>query len=105
MQGLAIDGRKVHEIELSARVRGTAVRPGPGTNDVARMLILFYDSDRRQLAANFLGPWTGTFDWRHVAERFKVPPQAREANVFVGLCGATGELSLDDVRLTPITKK
>jgi hypothetical protein len=28
-----------------------------------------------------------------------------EANLFVGLCGATGELSIDDVRLTPVTKK
>jgi protein-L-isoaspartate(D-aspartate) O-methyltransferase len=105
LQGLAIDGRLVHEIELSARVRGTAVRPGPGTHDVARMLIVFYDEDRRQLAADFLGPWTGTFDWRKVEERFKVPPKAREANVFLGLCGATGELSLDDVRLTPVKTK
>jgi protein-L-isoaspartate(D-aspartate) O-methyltransferase len=105
LQGLAIDGRQVQEIELSARVRGTAVRPGPSPHDVARMLIVFYDEDRRQLSANFLGPWTGTFDWQHDVERFKVPPKAREANVFLGLCGATGELSLDDVRLTPVKKK
>ena len=79
--------------------------PAPARNDAARMLILFYDEDRRQLAAHFLGPWTGTFDWRTDVERFAVPPKAREANVFIGLCGATGELSLDDVRLTPIKKK
>ena len=81
------------------------VRPGPDANDVARMLIVFYDEDRRQLAANFLGPWTGTFDWQHDVERFEVPAKAREANVFIGLCGATGELSLDDVRMTPVKKK
>lgn len=69
------------------------------------MLIVFYDEDRRQLGASFLGPWTGTFDWQHDVERFKVPAKAREANVFLGLCGATGELSLDDVRLTPVKKK
>ena len=39
------------------------------------MMIVFYDEERRQLAAHFLGPWTGTFDWQHDVERFKVPPQ------------------------------
>jgi protein-L-isoaspartate(D-aspartate) O-methyltransferase len=105
LQGLAIDGRAVHEIELSARVRGTEVRPGPGTHDVARMMIVFYDDERRQLESHFLGPWTGTFNWRKDVEQFPVPAKAREANVFLGLCGATGELSLDDVRLTPVKKK
>jgi protein-L-isoaspartate(D-aspartate) O-methyltransferase len=105
LQGLAIDGRKIHEIELSAWVRGVNVRAGPGMNEQPMVLILFYDSDRRQLAANFLGPWHGTFDWKHAVERIKVPPRALEANVFVGLCGGTGELSVDDVRLVPTAQK
>jgi len=105
LQGLAIDGRAVQEIELSARAKGIAIHQGPGTTDVARMMIVFYDEERRQLAAHFLGPWSGTFDWQRDVERFKVPPKAREANVFIGLCGATGELSLDDVRLVPIKRK
>lgn len=104
LQGMAIDGRKVHEIELSAWVRGVNVRPGPGLGDQPKVYLLFYDRDRRQLGANFLGPWHGTFDWQHVVERIKVPPKALEANIFVGLCGATGELSFDDVRLTPVER-
>ncbi len=84
---------------------GRRFGPTYSFNDVARMLLVFYDEDRRQLAAHFLGPWTGTFDWRQDSEHFAVPPKAREANVFLGLCGATGELSLDDVRLTPVKKK
>ena len=105
LQGLAIDGRKVHEIDLSAWVRGVNIRPGLQPSEHPMVMILFYDSDRRQLAANFLGPWQGTFAWQHVAERIKVPPKALEANVFVGLCGATGELSVDDVRLSAAVEK
>ncbi len=105
LQGLAIDGRKIHEIDLSAWVRGVNIRPGLQPSEHPMVMIVFYDSDRRQLAANFLGPWQGTFAWQHVAERIKVPPKALEANVFVGLCGATGELSVDDVRLSAASKK
>ena len=47
-----------------------------------------------------LGPWVGTFNWETEKKRIDVPPHAREAIVRIGLLGAVGELSVDDVELT-----
>jgi hypothetical protein len=38
-------------------------------------------------------------------EKVAVPPQAREAILNIGLRGATGELSLDDVQVAAVKKK
>jgi protein-L-isoaspartate(D-aspartate) O-methyltransferase len=104
LQGMAIDGRKVHELELSAWVRGKDVRPGKLDHETAIVGIQFYDEKRAQLGHSFLGPWQGTFDWKRDVEIVKVPPQAREAIIAIGMRGATGVLSLDDIRVTPKRK-
>jgi hypothetical protein len=48
-----------------------------------------------------IGPWQGTFPWRRVTGRVKVPPHAREGIVNMGLLGGTGEVSFDDVQIHP----
>ncbi len=105
LQGMAIDGRRVHELELSAWVKGKDVRPGRIEGEQAMVFIQFYDERRAPLTHSFLGPWRGTFDWLREVEKVPVPPQAREAIINVGLHGATGELSLDDIRITAVKKK
>ena len=44
-----------------------------------------------------VGPWTGSFDWKQVTQEMDVPPAARLAVIGIGLFGATGELSVDQV--------
>jgi protein-L-isoaspartate(D-aspartate) O-methyltransferase len=66
------------------------------------MAITFYDELRATVGRVFIGPWQGTFDWREVTAREKVPPRAREAIVHIGLFGATGELSFDNIRIRGI---
>ncbi len=105
LQGMAIDGRKVHELELSAWVKGKDVRPGRLEGEQATVFLQFYDERRAPLTHTFLGPWRGTFDWQHDVEKVAVPAQAREAILNVGLRGATGELSVDDVRVSVVKKK
>jgi protein-L-isoaspartate(D-aspartate) O-methyltransferase len=105
LQGMAIDGRKVHEIELSAWAKGKDVRPGRIQGEDATVFIQFYDERRAPLTHSFLDPWRGTFDWDRRAEKIIVPPQAREAILNVGLRGATGELSLDDIQVAPVKRK
>jgi protein-L-isoaspartate(D-aspartate) O-methyltransferase len=100
LQGLAIDGRQVREIELSAWVRLRAAQPGPTPQQSADVAILFYDQKRNPIGEKSLGPWTGDCTWQQVASRVPVPGQAREAIVRIGLFGGTGELALDDLRLT-----
>jgi protein-L-isoaspartate(D-aspartate) O-methyltransferase len=99
LQGLAIDGRAVREIELSAQVKADNVHQGPTKDSLPVVGIQFYDENRAHAGASWLGPWEGTFDWREEVETVRVPLRAREAVLHIGLGGATGELSLDDLRL------
>ena len=55
-------------------------------------------TDRAQIGDTWVGPWRGTFDWQRVSDKVRVPPKAREAIVRIGLLGATGEMSFDDIR-------
>jgi protein-L-isoaspartate(D-aspartate) O-methyltransferase len=46
-----------------------------------------------------MGPWRGTYDWDREEATFEVPSKAREAIIRIGLFGAIGEASFDDLRL------
>jgi len=99
LQGMAIDGRKVKEIEIRLRVRGAGIRPGQNVHQMPVLAITFFDEKRSRLGQRVLGPWRGTFDWQPEAARCEVPPRAREAIVRIGLLGAVGEISFDKIEL------
>ena len=65
-------------------------------------MITFYDDNRAIVGEEMIGPWRGTFAWKAQSGRIIVPPKAREAIVRIGLFGATGEISLDNIRLEPL---
>jgi protein-L-isoaspartate(D-aspartate) O-methyltransferase len=100
LQGFAVDGRKVHEIDVSFWIRLENVKPGPETDQLPMLVITFYDERRGVAAHRPMGPWRGSFDWRKEQERIRVPTQAREAIVRIGLFGATGRADFDDVRIS-----
>jgi protein-L-isoaspartate(D-aspartate) O-methyltransferase len=52
-----------------------------------------------------IGPWRGTLNWQHESEKFEVPVRAREAIVRIGLFGATGEVSFDQLELKVTERK
>jgi protein-L-isoaspartate(D-aspartate) O-methyltransferase len=60
----------------------------------------YFDTDRRPMEIEVLGPWEGSFDWKTVTKTIVVPVKAREAILRIGLNGATGSLSVDEVRLS-----
>jgi protein-L-isoaspartate(D-aspartate) O-methyltransferase len=105
LQGLAIDGRSVTQLEISAwiKTRDVVAGPGhlPGSDDdrLPSIALTFYDAQRRQLGHFLLGTWQGTQDWQRVAATIDVPDSTREAILRLGLFGATGEFFVDDVRL------
>jgi protein-L-isoaspartate(D-aspartate) O-methyltransferase len=99
LQGLAIDGREVMEIEFSARVRGEKLSLGPTEDQLPAILITFYDQRRAVIANKYLGKWQGTFDWRAERKNLRVPPLAREAIIRLTLGGGTGRLDVDEVGL------
>ena len=56
------------------------------------------------LGDGIVGPWRGTFEWQAEKARIAVPIRAREAILRVGLLGAIGELSVDDIQLKAAAK-
>ncbi len=104
MQGFAIDGRKVTALEVSAWVRSKDILWGK-TPDVRPMVVItLYDEQRKHLGAWWLGPWYDDTDWHLATKQFRVPPTAREGILRIGLFGATGEISFDDVQINAAAK-
>ncbi len=104
LQGLAIDGRHVKQVEVSLWVKGDNLRLGEVPEQQPMLAITFYDENRAQAGYAVVGPWRDTFDWKRVTQTVRVPTKAREAILCVGLLGATGEISFDEVRIEPATK-
>jgi protein-L-isoaspartate(D-aspartate) O-methyltransferase len=109
LQGFAVDGRKVAQLELSMQVRGKDVRPGqnlPNASQLPGVVISFYDENRATVGEKDVRPesWRGTFGWQTETKVIKVPPKAREAIIRIGLLGAVGELSFDAVAIKPVKK-
>lgn len=98
LQGLAVDGRTVTRVNLSTLFASSNVKPS-SSSALPTMMITFYDHERREVGKNWLGPWKGTLSWRRYEKTIRVPSAAREAILRIGLFGATGTASFDDVRL------
>ncbi len=99
VQGFPIDGRKVHELEVTCMVRGSDITPGPAPDQAPQFAILFLDENRATVGHMAIGPWRGTFGWQRKTGRSKVPPHAREGIVNIGLLGGTGEVSYDAIQI------
>ncbi|OHB72007.1 MAG: protein-L-isoaspartate O-methyltransferase [Planctomycetes bacterium RBG_13_63_9] len=104
LQGLALDGREVSQIEISLHVAGRDIRPGQNPRQLPVVLVTFFDEGRTMLSRAAVGPWRGTFPWQSETRRINVPPRAREALVRIGMFGGLGEISYDDIQLKAIGK-
>lgn len=102
LQGMALDGRKVKGIRLSAMVRFDITRPGLAQHERPAVVIHYYDTIRRPIGEEVIGPFVGASEWTRMARTLRIPPTTREAVVRVGLNGATGQLDVDDVTLEVI---
>jgi protein-L-isoaspartate(D-aspartate) O-methyltransferase len=99
LQGFAVDGREVSRLELAFWVKADNIRPGAQKDEWPRVVVSFYDDRRAVVGQEFIGPFLGTFDWQPQSAVLRVPLRAREAIIRIGLLGAVGELSFDDLRL------
>ena len=99
LQGFAIDGRKINQLEVSASIKLDNVLPGRTRGEVPAIGLSFYDENRRDLGQWWLGPWRGTEDWHKVKKTIRVPASAREGIFRIGLFGATGAISFDNVQM------
>lgn len=106
LQGLPIDGPSISAVRVSLKMQLNNLRPGPETYEVPGLLLHFFDAQRRPVGVQQLGPWRSNVPtWTTVSGVIPVPRGAHEAIVQVGLNGATGTLSLDDLRLEPVSRR
>ncbi len=103
LQGLALDGRLVRKVRLSAKMRLSDVQPGLERDELPAAVIRFYDERRAMLGSQWIGLARGTKPWKSESRVFRVPSEAREAIVSIGLFGATGKAAFDDVQLEAVT--
>jgi protein-L-isoaspartate(D-aspartate) O-methyltransferase len=99
LQGFAMDGREISRLQLNYFVRAQNIRPGADNTEWPRVVVTFYDERRAVVGEGSSDPMVGSFDWREDATNIAVPLRAREAILRIGLMGAVGELSLDDIRI------
>lgn len=99
LQAFAVDGRKVQQLVVSCRVRGQGIRPGTSRQELPGIVITYYDERRREAGEVAVGGWRGSFDWQNFTSRVRVPRDAREAIIRIGLHGATGTIVFDDVEV------
>ena len=104
MQGFAVDGRKVKQLSITLRTRGKDIRPGQDVRQMPRLIVTFYDQKRAILSRGLVGSWRGTFDWQVETERVNVSRLAREAIIHIGLHGAVGEISFDDLQVRSVPR-
>lgn len=105
LQGFAIDGRRVYALEVSLWIKLRDVKPATEKKFLPVLGISFYDDARRPAGDVVVGPWQGTRDWTEVTRQIKVPKNANEAVVRIGLLGAVGEISFDAIRIKPLLRK
>lgn len=104
LQGFPVDGRKVAFVNLSVDVRIGRAESGKKPHEKPAMVIHFYDAVRREVGFASVGPWLRKQRWERDGRRIPVPPKAREAIVRVGLNGAVGEMSVDNLKLSTIKR-
>ena len=97
MQGFAIDGRLVSKLRIGGSVRCEDVVSGPHREDLPIIALTFYDKNREMLGTQYFGPFSGTQDWKNYDRTIRIPIACREAILRVGLFGATGSASFDNI--------
>ncbi|MDG2381516.1 MAG: protein-L-isoaspartate(D-aspartate) O-methyltransferase [Pirellulaceae bacterium] len=102
LQAFGADGLLVNKLAINVWTRGNNIKSGQGRLERAHAVIEFYGTNRAPVGHVSLGPWTGTFAWRHVSQVVKIPPAARLAVIGIGLFGATGELSVDSISIRAV---
>jgi protein-L-isoaspartate(D-aspartate) O-methyltransferase len=104
LQGFAVDGKKIGQLEVSAMVRVKNVQPGPEAFELPQISLTYYDDNWAIIGRNFAGPFRGDFSWQRVTEKLPVPAKASKCIMHIGLLGGTGEFSVDDVSIRAIAR-
>ena len=97
---LDLDGLRGWRVELTARLRYAGIPRPPAPWEGVRLGVDF-TTPLGDFGAGYNGLW-GDSPWREVRFRLRIPADATDARLAVGLIATTGTLWLDEVRLTRI---
>jgi protein-L-isoaspartate(D-aspartate) O-methyltransferase len=100
LQGIGIDGARVKSVHLSFWVKAENVLPGHHPRDLPAVIVHFYKEDNMPVGQQVIGPWQASFPWRRISGDLLVPRDTYMAVLRIGLNGATGSVSFDDLRLS-----
>jgi protein-L-isoaspartate(D-aspartate) O-methyltransferase len=104
LQGFAVDGKKIGQIEVTAMIRGRDIKPGPSPDQLPQISLTYYDDNWAIITRNFVGPFRGSFDWQQITQALPVPAKASKCIMHIGLLGGVGEFSVDEVSIRPIPR-
>ena len=104
LQGFAIDGRERGALQLTTWVKYEEIESGQNTTELPMAAISFYDESRKELGMFWLGPFRGSDEWHQRTKRILIPQRARHGILRIGLFGATGSISFDQVRINAISR-
>ncbi|MCA9053871.1 MAG: protein-L-isoaspartate(D-aspartate) O-methyltransferase [Planctomycetaceae bacterium] len=100
LQGLALDGRVIESLTVTLTVQLTELGPGTESFEQPGLLMHFFDIRRKPVGVQHLPFWTSELPaWTPINGQIAVPRGTKEVIVQVGLNGATGVLSLDDLKI------
>lgn len=105
MQGFAADGRQMTAIKASAWVKFKDTKRGLARTEVPAAAVTYYDEQRHVVGGSFLGVFLGSGPWQKLTKEIDVPTQSRHAIIHLGQFGSTGELSFDDIRISPLAQR
>ena len=98
LQGISIDGRKVAKLQFGGSVKYQNTIRGQQEFETPYLSLTFYDKDRRDISTEFFGPFLGNqASWKKMEKEIRVPVAAREAILRIGMFGATGVISFDNI--------
>ena len=107
LQSIGVDGGQVSQLTVQTWVKATGVEPANKADPAGggKLTVSFFDADRQTIGQSTVGLWRGSFDWRCQNGVVKVPLTAFGATIAVGLFGATGELSIDEIEVRPVQSR
>ena len=87
---------------LRGRVRTESIRKGPTSDAMPSIAISFYNRQRQELGTYWIGPFRGTRPWRDSSKLIRVPADATESILRIGLFGATGVADFANIAIEKI---
>lgn len=104
-QGFPVDGRAVRELKITYQVRVVGLGSGRIPTEQPGVAIRFFD-ERRTRSTRLVSPMRvlNNNQWSVVTDSLLVPVWSREAIIQVGLMGATGQIEVDEIQITPVER-